>query len=54
MTDAELQSLAERRATALQQALLASGQIDPARVFLVVNGKAESKDGAARLELSLQ
>ena len=54
ISDAELQALAERRATVLQKALLASGGVDPARVFLVVNGKAKTQDGAVRLELSLQ
>jgi hypothetical protein len=39
---------------AIQQALLTGTQIDPARVFLVVNDKAKSQDGRVRLEMSLK
>lgn len=52
--DADLNALGQQRATALQQALLSDTQIDPARVFLVANDKASSKDGMVRLELSLR
>jgi hypothetical protein len=52
--DADLQALAQQRATVLQQALLSETQLDPARVFLVVNDKAKAQDGLARLELALQ
>ena len=52
--DAEFKALGEQRAMALQQALLADPQIDPARVFLVANNKAVAKDGMVRLELSLK
>jgi hypothetical protein len=38
---------------AVQQALLTDTQLDPARVFLVVNDKAKNQDGKVRLELSL-
>jgi hypothetical protein len=54
VADSDLQALAQQRATVLQQALLTDGQVDPARVFLVVNGKAKAQDGQARLELALQ
>jgi hypothetical protein len=50
----ELQSLGQRRAMALQQALLADPQVAPERVFLVANDKAVASDGAVRLELSLK
>jgi hypothetical protein len=52
--DADLNALGQQRATALEQALLSDAQIDPARVFLVANDKASSKDGLVRLELSLR
>ena len=52
--DAELKTLGEQRATAMQEALLADPQIDPERVFLVANDKAAGKDGLVRLELSLK
>ncbi len=52
--DAELTALGQQRALALQQALLADTQIDPGRVFLVVNNKAVAKDGMVRVELSLK
>jgi hypothetical protein len=52
--DAELQSLGQQRALALQQALLADSQVDSTRVFLVASDKATPKDGLVRLELSLK
>jgi len=52
--EADLQALGQQRATVLQQALLTGGEVDPARVFLVVNGKAKAQDGQARLEMALQ
>jgi hypothetical protein len=52
--DAELQDLGQKRAQALQQALLADSQVAPERVFLVANDKATAKDGSVRLELSLK
>jgi hypothetical protein len=50
----QLTALGQRRALAVQRALLTDTGIDPARVFLVVNDKAQPKDGAVRLELSLR
>jgi hypothetical protein len=52
--DDELQSLGQRRAMALQQALLSDPQVAAERVFLVANDKAVASDGAVRLELSLK
>lgn len=52
--DAALKNLAEQRALALQQVLLADGALDPARVFLVASDKIKPQDGLVRLELSLQ
>lgn len=54
VSDDRFKALGEQRAQALQQALLADTQIDPARVFLVANDKATAKDGAVRFELSLR
>jgi hypothetical protein len=54
VTDAELTALGQERAAAVQQALLADSQLDPERVFLVLNDKAKNKDGMVRLELSLK
>jgi hypothetical protein len=54
ITDADLTTLGQRRAMAVQQALLTDTQVEPARVFLVVNGKAKNQDGQVRIELSLQ
>jgi hypothetical protein len=50
----ELTTLGQQRALALQKALLADPQVAAERVFLAANGKATSKDGLVRLELSLQ
>jgi hypothetical protein len=54
VTDADLTALGQQRAQAVQQALLTDTQLDPARVFLVVNDKAKNQDGKVRLELSLR
>jgi hypothetical protein len=54
VTDADLAALGEQRATAVQRALLTDTEIDPARVFMVANGKAKDQDGQVRLELSLK
>jgi hypothetical protein len=54
VTDGDLTTLGQQRAMAVQQALLTDTQVDPARVFLVVNDKAKNHDGKVRLELSLK
>jgi hypothetical protein len=54
VTDADLTALGQQRGQAVQQALLTDPQLDPARVFLAVNGKAKNQDGKVRLELSLR
>jgi hypothetical protein len=54
ITDSDLTALGQQRAMAVQQALLTGTQIDPARVFLVVNDKAKNQNGKVRLEMSLK
>jgi hypothetical protein len=54
VTDSDLTTLGQQRATAVQQVLLTDTQIDPARVFLVVNDKAKNENGRVRLEMSLK
>jgi hypothetical protein len=54
ITDGDLTALGQQRAMGIQQALLTGTQVDPARVFLAVNGKAKNQDGKVRLELSLK
>jgi len=54
ITDTDLAALGQQRAAAVQRALLKETQVDPARVFLVANGKAKDQDGRIHLELSLQ
>ena len=54
VSDAELRGLAQQRAEAIQKGLLADGQIDPTRLFLVVNDKGKAQGAEVRLELSLQ
>jgi hypothetical protein len=49
-----LTALGQQRALALQRALLTDTGIDPARIFLVANDKAQARDGAVRMELSLR
>jgi hypothetical protein len=49
-----LTALGQQRALAVQRALLTDTGVDPARVFLVANDKAQAKDAAVRLELSLR
>ena len=46
--DADLAALGQKRAAAIQQALIGDSGIDPERVFLVANGKAKSQDGKVR------
>lgn len=53
VTDEDLTALARARASAAQELLLADGQVEPSRVF-VVTGAAKPAEGAVRLELVLQ
>jgi len=46
--------LARARATAVQQALLADGSLDPGRVFLAGNLAPVAKDDVVRMELALK
>jgi hypothetical protein len=52
-SNTELAALGSARATAVRDALLAKGDIDPARVFLVTGQTATVMNGATRLELKL-
>jgi hypothetical protein len=54
VSDADLTALGQQRAAAVQQVLLTGTQLDPARVFLVVNDKAKNENGKVRLEMSLK
>ena len=49
----ELAGLGSARATAVRDALLAKGDIEPGRVFLVTGQAATAMNGGARLELKL-
>jgi hypothetical protein len=53
-TPDELQALAQARAAAVQDALLADGAIDPARVFVATNLSVAPHEGKARMELKLE
>jgi len=50
----ELAALGSTRGTAVRDALLAKGTIDPARVFLTTNDAGEEAKGTVRLELKLR
>ncbi|HKT73692.1 MAG TPA: DUF748 domain-containing protein [Steroidobacteraceae bacterium] len=54
VADSQLEGLGKRRAQAIQDALLGSGEIDPARVF-VIGAASKPPDGdKVRVELSLK
>lgn len=53
-TAAELTELGSARATAVRDALLAGGNIDPARVFLTTATGATSTEGHSRLSLKFE
>ena len=53
-SNTELAALGSARATAVRDALLAKGDIDPARLFLVTGQSGSAKDGHVRLELKLK
>ena len=52
--NAELAALGSARGTAIRDALLAKGGIDPARVFLTTNETGEDTKNSVRLELKLR
>lgn len=54
VTDADLALLADARAEAVRDALLADGEIDPARVFLIRGEPATADGGMIRMVLSLK
>ncbi len=51
---AEIEALAEARAEAVRDALLADGAIDPARVFVIRGDPATTESGQVRMTLSLK
>jgi hypothetical protein len=54
VAEADIEALSTARATAVQTALLASGELAPERVFLARSDKVTEKDGKVRLELALK
>jgi hypothetical protein len=50
----ELEALGRERGAAIQRALLAGGELEPSRVFLVAEGKVGDQDGKVRFELGLK
>lgn len=53
-TDAELAALGQARGEAVQDALLKSGTLAPARVFLTPNAPLKANDGKVRMELAMK
>jgi hypothetical protein len=53
VSDIALQDLAKRRAQGIEDALLAEGGVDAARIF-VINGPAQAEDGKVRVEMALK
>jgi uncharacterized protein involved in outer membrane biogenesis len=53
-SEADLTALGQARAEAIQAALLAGGELDPARVFVTGGRSLEPKDGQVSLELALE
>ena len=54
VTEVDLEALAQARAHAVQDALLASGEVDPARVFILGAKETPAAGGKVRLELGLR
>ncbi len=52
--DDELAALGRARANAVQDALLAGGEVDPTRVFIDGAKGPAAHEGGARLELGLE
>jgi hypothetical protein len=53
-SDAELVALGKARGEAVQAALLSSGELDPARVFLATNVPLQAHEGKVRMELVMK
>lgn len=53
-TPVELEELGRARASAIQDALLTGGELDPARVFITANKSPVAHEGNVRLELGLE
>jgi hypothetical protein len=52
--DGALQALAQQRARSIQDALLSSGEVEPARVFMVAPAATPAANGKVRTALSLK
>jgi hypothetical protein len=52
--EGDIETLSQARATTVQSALLESGELDPARVFMARSDKVTAQNGKVRLELSLK
>ena len=52
--ETEVSALAQARALAIQEALLAGGELDPARVFVTGVRPLDAKDGQVSIELALE
>lgn len=52
--EAELIALGQARAVAVQESLLAGGELDPTRVFMAAGQAPVAKDGMLRMELGLK
>jgi hypothetical protein len=50
----ELERLGQARGEAIQSALLASGELEPGRVFLARNDKVSAQNGKIRFELQIK
>jgi hypothetical protein len=54
LEDGALATLGRERAAAIQRALLAGNELEPARVYLVTEGKVGDQEGKVRFELGLK
>jgi hypothetical protein len=54
VAQADLENLGKERAKAIQDALLADGQIDPGRVFIVVGKSKDDSGPKVKVELALK
>ena len=54
VSDLDLGKLGEARAVAVERALLAGGELEPARVFKVREGKVTDNEGKVRFQLGLE